>query len=191
MGFAIEDGTGSSREARVDEDHRLHISGVADTRFVFISEEYGNAFLIASHAIIPITTLNTEHAVLYLKNNSSQYHLHVYNIRTCGTQVQKWMMYKGGATTAGTIVTGANPGTITTTLFSSPNTPDITVYSGVNGSTVTNVTMMDHWINGVGHSIEEFDGALILDKNDVLALTVSLSVAGDICTRIMGFYEAN
>ena len=74
--------------------------------------------------------------------------------------------------------------------FDSSNTVSCDCYKGANGSTLTGGTIIENWINAMGHSTEEFDGVLILAKNDSLALTCEVSSAADVCVRVLAFVDA-
>ena len=49
--------------------------------------------------------------------------------------------------------------------------------------------MIEHWVNPVGHSIEIYDGSLILGVNDSIELSVEVASASEICCRVLGYYE--
>jgi hypothetical protein len=69
MGFEIKDGTGTGNVARVDSENKLAVRAVQETEFekAVLS---GRAFNINTE-FLTITT-DTEHALLYLKNNEDR-----------------------------------------------------------------------------------------------------------------------
>ena len=66
MGFKIQDGTGSSREAKVNQDNRLSTSAVTESEADFATE-IGTRFNINTGTINLTDANNT--TVLYIKNN--------------------------------------------------------------------------------------------------------------------------
>ena len=109
----IQDGTGTRNKAQVDSQNRLHVLAVGESQLAYISEKEGSAYIIANRGFETITTINTETPICYIKNTSLTNNLHIYSIRTCGTQVQKWQMYaQVGATSS--IITNALAGSVET-----------------------------------------------------------------------------
>lgn len=186
MSDIIVDGTGQGYQAKVFSDNSLSVSSVSKSQMVKISESNGEAYIFANGGYPNITTLSTEHAILYVKNISTVSDLHIYSIRSCANQVSKWRMYKN--ITGGTIISGAVAALDNNLNLSSPNKCDCDSYSGGDGVTYTGGTMFEHWINDVGHSIENFDGAVILGPSASLTITVELDTAGYICCRMIGYF---
>ena len=69
MGFEIKDGTGTGNVARVDNENKLAVRAVQETEFEK-AVLGGRAFNINTE-FLTITT-DTEHALLYLKNNEDR-----------------------------------------------------------------------------------------------------------------------
>jgi hypothetical protein len=69
MGFEIKDGTGTGNVARVDKENRLAVRAIQETEFEK-AVLGGRAFNINTE-FLTITT-DTEHALLYLKNNEDR-----------------------------------------------------------------------------------------------------------------------
>ena len=69
MGFEIKDGTGTGNVARVDNENKLAVRAVQETEFEK-AVLGGRAFNINTE-FLSITT-DTEHALLYLKNNEDR-----------------------------------------------------------------------------------------------------------------------
>lgn len=187
MGFVIESGTGNSRLVGVADDNRLNISSRTGKRYYYISRDKAECYIFASGDFISITTTGTETGILHIKNTSTTKNLYIENIRTCANQINKWKLYKNS--TGGTLITDETAGSSNNANISSGNVASATVYKGADSKTVSGGTMLEHWINAIGHSTEIFDGALILGLNDSIELSVELASAGDICCRVVGYFE--
>lgn len=187
MSDMILDGTGKGYRLAIDKNNRAQTLSVSKTEMTDISTREGEAYIFASGPFTSITTTGVEHGFMYIKNTSTTKELHIDNIRTCGETIQKWRLYKG--VTAGTLVSGATDGISNNINLTKANQAEVTVYIGSDGSTITDGTMIEHWINDVGHSNEEFDGALVLGTNDTLALSLETDTAGDFCCRMIAYYE--
>jgi hypothetical protein len=183
----IDDGTGSGKQAKVDGSNRLVTLATTKAELEYISEEDGQAFVISHGDYITISTTGTETGILHVKNTSTNKNFHVSSIRTCGTQIQKWKLYKNS--TGGTVLSDQTAGSSQNLNITSANTADLTVYKGADAKTVSGGTMMGHHINDIGHSEDLFEGSLILGTNDSLELTVELASGGDICCRVVGYFK--
>jgi len=184
----IQSGTGNGDYGmEVSIKNRALVESVSENEITFLSEEEGQAYIFASGPFTNITTTGTEHGFLYLKNTSTTKQLHIQSIRTCGETIQKWRVYIDATT--GTLISGASSGNKNNMNLTSANTPDADLFKGSNGSTLTNGTMIEHWINGIGHSVENLEGSLILGKDDTLSLTLETDTAGDFCSRIIAYYK--
>ena len=187
MSIIIEDGKGSGRSAGVDIHNHLQTAAVTRTEMSRASQEDGEAFIFATGAFTAYTSAAGEGAVLYIKNTSTTRLLHIHSLRTCATQQAKWIMYKG--TTGGDIVTTATAGTKENINLTSSATAEATVYRGADNDTQTGGTFLSQWINNAGHSLEEYQGAVILGQSDTLCLTVAVTTNGDVCARFLGYFE--
>lgn len=187
MATIIQDGTGSAHRVKVFADKSMLVSAISKPEMVSVSETTGQAYIFANGGIPNITTTDTEHAILHVKNNSVSKDLYIYSARSCSDQVSKWRVYKN--IIGGTILSNATAGVSNNLNISSANECDCDVYSGSNGVTYSGGSMFEHWINGAGHSIENFEGAIILGTNDSLTITVELDVAGFVCCRMIGYYK--
>lgn len=183
--ITIEDGKGKGYRAEVASDNKLQTSAVSIPKLASVSVDSGKAYMIATQGFISLTTA-TEHGLLYLKYTGDKT-LCVFNIRTCGTGVQKWKMYKDSTT--GTLISGGAAVDVTNMNQTSGNVLSLTALKGADSSTVTNGTVIENWINNGGHSTEELQGALVLGKNDTLVLSCETSTSIDVCIRVH-VYEA-
>lgn len=138
MAFSILDGTGSGKEAGVDQNHRLLTNTISEDISNHVTE-YGGKFNINT-GNVTLTSTN-ESAVLYFKNNEDEtYSITgiVYNLgsSTGGSgQVQCDVYFK---TTGGTIVSNATP----VDILANQNIGDATqldadAYKGAEGYTQT------------------------------------------------------
>lgn len=187
MSEILEDGTGSGNKVKIRKN-RLFTSSEVAPEMAVRSESDGDAYVFASGDFISITTTDTETGILHVKNTSATKNLHIYSIRSCADVINKWKVYKNS--TGGTLITDANAGSQNNLNITSNNEPESDCYKGADSKTVSGGTMLEHWINGVGHSTEVFDGSMILGRNDSVQLTVELGSAGDVCCRIIGYYKA-
>lgn len=185
----IEDGTGSGQRAQVDASNRLKTKAITNCDCKDNSINKAQSYEFATGAFIAPTT-TAEHAILYLKNTSSTKRLHIHVIRTCGSVVQQWLLYKND--TGGTIISDANAGVEVNHNFSSSNVAEADVWAAsAAGKTRSGGAVMSQHINDVGHSEIPFEGALILSQNDSLTLTVQnvASATTLCCVRIHAYYE--
>lgn len=185
----IEDGKGAGNRAQVDIKNRLLTKAVTYCDCKEISERDAQSYEFATGAFIAVTT-TAEHALLYLKNTSSTRHLHIHTMRTCGTAIQKWLLYKND--TGGTLISDINAGTKVNHNFSSSNVAEADVWAASGaGKTRSGGVIMSQHINDIGHSEIPFEGALILGQNDSLTLTVQndASASTVACVRIHAYYE--
>jgi len=183
----IESGEGNRYKAEVKSNNKLATEAVVASRAAYQADVEGQSYLFSTGGFISITTVDTETGIFYIKYNGEG-HLHLTSIRTCGTASNLWKFYKNP--TGGTLISAATAAESNNTKFDSSNTVDVNCYKGANGSTLTGGTVIENWINAMGHSTEEFDGVLILGKNDSLALTCQVPSSASVCVRILGFVDA-
>ena len=183
----IEDGTGSKRLAKVDTRNRLTTYATNLPKLADISDENGDSYIMANGGFISITSTGTESGIVHIKNTSETQDLHISELRTCGTVVSKWRVYKNS--TGGTLISDQTAGINQNMNFTSQNVPDSTVYSGGNAKTVSGGTMIGHHITDIGHSTDILEGSLILGRNDSIQITVELASAGEVCCRLLGYFE--
>lgn len=183
----IDDGTGKGYKAKVNNNNRLFVEAITIPRPSYYSELDESCYLIATESFIDISTTSVDNAIMYLKYNGEG-HFHVVNIRTCGNGAQRWKLLKQPST--GTIIDASATITPQNINLESNKTLTSVSYKGADGNTFTNGTIIDNWINAGGHSIEEFDEALILGKGDSIGLTCEVTAAISICARIYGIEDS-
>jgi hypothetical protein len=175
MGFQIQDGTGSSRKAKVTELNRILVDSITEERAVYNSIEDGNTFVVSTGFLSFTGVTGQENGVLYLKNNSDKKML-VHHIKLwSGTanQLTKITMYKNPTT--GTLISSGITSTIENINLGSSNEYEGLGYQG-NGTflTVTNGDIFGRHYLGVGNQqmlMFMWNGALVLDKGNSLAVT--------------------
>lgn len=178
----IKDGTGSGYHAKVSANNRLNTDGVVESFLRDISNEMEQSYYVAT-GFTDLTTTGNDNAILYFKYTGKE-KISIYNIRTCGTATQQWILLKNP--TAGTIIDDADPATGTNLHLVSANTLTATIYrASGDGKTFTDGTAMAQWINGTGHSIAELDGSLIISQNESIGLTCKISVAATACVTLL------
>jgi len=182
--FKLKDGSGTGTLFKVSSEGRGLVDATSTAEFAYASVVYERSYVAISQ-IQALTTTGAENGNVYLKNTGSK-RLLIQSIRTCGDVQQKWRLYKNPTT--GTLISGATSSMVTNLDLASPKTADVLCYSGGDGLTVTDGSMMEHWQNDTGHSEEILWGGLILDTGNAIALTAEVPSAGDVCSRIL-FYE--
>ena len=196
MGLQIQDGTGSNRKASVNDQNRLGVNSVVNSRISDISEREGKAFIIAS-GFINITTVGSFSAHTYIKNNSDE-DLFIEAIRVCGD---------GGSGATGMnsvqtrIIKNPTTGTFFATAVTAPGINSAKIGSSqefigdalvanTTGLTITNGSFMSNFTSHTpGHTIQSYAGAIILTKGASMILELNPSVAGNICTEIQCWFE--
>ena len=143
--------------------------------------------MFSSGEFTSITTTGTETGIFYLKNTSETRNLFINAIRTCGTVAQKVTFYKNP--TGGTLITDETAAQATNLNFTSSNSASADVYRGADSKTVTGGTWLGQHINHVGHSTVDTSDALVLGRNDSLAVAFELASAGEVCVAIVAYYE--
>lgn len=189
MGIQIEDGTGSGYQAKVDANNRQVAFAYTRCDCADNAIRLGKAFEFATGAFLAPTT-TAEHAVLYLKNKSATEALIIHTLRTCGSAIQQWRAYKNDS--GGTIISDANVGVEENLNFRSTNVAEADVFAAsAAGKTRSGGSWLTQWINDVGHSNLDFEGALVLGSNDSITLTAQNVVSATTlaCARILAYYE--
>ena len=140
----LQDGTGSSIFARVDDNHQLHVFGVTETE-QNAAVESGQSYNINT-GIIALTG-SSDSAVFYMKNNESPLNgdsnividtiiVGINSISATVTEDPIVTIVKNP--TAGTVVSDATPCPIkSNSNFGSNNSLDSLIYIGADGKTLT------------------------------------------------------
>lgn len=187
----IKDGTGKGYLAEVDSNNRLRGFVISRCDCTDISSRTAESYEFATGSFITLANDTNEHAIFYIKNTSSTMHMHIHEIRTCGTAIAKWTMYKND--TGGDLISDGNAGVEVNHNFTSSNVAEADVWTAsASGKTRSGGSWMSQHIDDIGHSELKFEGALILSKNNSLTLTATLASAAaskQVCCRIHVYYE--
>jgi len=173
----------SGYTAEVDQFGDLHTFATSRTESA-INTVAGNTFWTAS-GFISLTTTGSFSGIYYLKNTHATDFFSVEFLRTCNLAAAQWQLYRNPTTgtliSAGTTVTPGNANYADGTILTG------TVLGGADAQTVTDGAIIAQWINGAGHSVQEFKGSLILGPGNSLALTCKPTVATTACVTLMGW----
>lgn len=183
----IQNGWGSGALARVGEDGLLQTKSISTPILEYASAKDGQAYVFSTGDFIDLTSNDTESAILYIKNTSVDKILCIYDIRTCGLSTQLWKLYLDDD--AGTIVTDANAGLSENLNLSSSNNAEADCYRGADSKTRSGGRVGQVWINSMGHSVNNFEGALILGTGNSITLTAEMPTADKCCAMISAYYE--
>lgn len=183
----LEDGKGSGKVAEVSDKNRLLTQSAASTEMHENTQNEEQVYMFSTNGFIAINTLNTETGIMYVKNTSATKNLFIHDIRTCGNQVQKVVIYKNP--TGGTLISNATAGASCNLNFKSSNTPEANIYKGADGSTISSGTHLGQHINGVGHSNISTGDSILLGRNDSIGISFELAASGVVCAAISGYYE--
>jgi hypothetical protein len=186
----IHSGAGTPYVAEVDSNLNLNVRARTVHEAADISEREGLSFEFTSGRFQTLATGTGEQAMFHLENTSTTHQLHILSIRTCNTEVVKWIMYKND--TGGTLISTATAGVATNQNFSSANVASANVYVAAAGDlTRSGGSWFSQWQNGIGHSSTPYEGALIMGTGNSLTLTATADVSAstiEACVRIHGVY---
>ena len=186
----IQSDVGTPYGAEVDSDFNLRVRAKTVHESADISARDGLSFEFATGAYITLANDTNEHAIFYLKNTSSTHDMHIISVRTCNTEIVKWIHYKND--TGGDLISDVNAGTEINHNFNSANVAEADVWAASgSGKTRSGGVQFSQWINGAGHSNVPYHGALILGTGNSLTQTATADVAAatiEVCVRIHGVY---
>ena len=179
----------NGRSVNVTDTNRLKTEAVSSSAISEISKESGEAFIFSSD-FISLTTTGSFNGIVYLKNNSTK-DLYINSIRTCADGTGAVQVKVIEDPTTGTLISDANSGNVRSMSLGSNVTFEGSFYSAsADGKTVTDGTDLTQFINKMaGHSIQEYNGGLILKKSKAFAITAKPSASTDFCLEIQGWLE--
>lgn len=148
----------------------------------------GQFFLFAT-SFIPLTTTGSFSAIFYIKNTSTTKTLHIGKLRTCSDQVCEWKFIKNPTT--GTLISDATAAAVENMNFGSSVLYVGDVYKGADAKTITDGVEAGTWINNIGHSQPDWEGAIMLGPGDSIALSVKPAVAGDACVTVSAWQNGD
>lgn len=185
----IEDGTGAGYIAGVDSNNRLETFSIVESRAADISNRTGKSFLLASD-FISLTTTASFNGIMYVKNNDDL-SLYINAIRTCSDASGSAQIRILSNPTAGTLISDANDSDkLSSNLGSSETFGGLSYAATGDGKTVTDGDQLSQFINrSPGHSIQQYNGSLVLPKGSSMAIVAKPSVATTLCVEIQCWFE--
>lgn len=176
MSTIIQDGGGTNRRVRVNEDNRLEVDGITEERAVFNSIKKGQTFVAFTDFISFTGSGSNQYGLMYIKNTSSLNML-VHHIKIwSGTLNQTAKIYMYDNPTTGTLISGANMAETMNINLGSANEFEGIVYQGTGGTlTVTNGEVMGRHYIGSGNQqmlAMMWNGAMVIPRNSTIAITV-------------------
>jgi len=169
----------------VNEFNQAEVNAVSAPLMSYASQK-GQVFWFASD-FISLTTTGSFSGILYIKNTHKTKLFYIDFLRTCQTAVARWKIIKNPTT--GTLISAGTTTTPQNSHFTSGTSFTGTVLKGADAKTITDGDTAGTWINGVGHSIQRFDGALVLPPTTSVALVVKPTASCDACVTLMGWQK--
>lgn len=198
MGMIIKDGKGRLGSAmRVDEDNRAHVKAVtipiamakSDSSETFILSTYDSTY--NTDGWVSLAAADGFSGFLYFTNTSSDKHLHVHHWEVCGFG-DGYAQFKAIRNpTGGTLISDAISGNVQNLDIGSTDPFRGACYiPSASGKTVTGGEHLTQRVwKTPGHFRAEYEGSIILNKGDSLALLIKPSVDLSICCEVMVFFE--
>lgn len=192
MAVQIEDGTTGGKRASVDDNNRLETFAITESRMADISLRDGKAYIITSD-FVALTTTASFTGMLYIKNTDTSRNLFIDKVRVCGTgtsmNAMQCKFFKNPTT--GTLISDENDGIVVPANLGSNETfPGLVYAASADAKTVTNGTQFSQFtIHLPGHTIQEYDGALIIPGGSSLAIAVQPSAATTACIEVQCWME--
>lgn len=192
MATEIVDGTGKGNRVKVTDDNRLEVFAINASRIADVSNRTGESFILTSD-FISLTTTASFNGMMYIKNNDPDKVLYIDKVRICGTGTSMGYVqskfYKNPTT--GTLISDANTGSAVPANLSSTVDFVGTVYAA-NGDakTITDgVQFSQFTVHLPGHTIQEYQGSLILENGASMGIACKPSYATEICIEIQCWFE--
>lgn len=189
MSEMILDGTGKGYKAKVNSNSRLETFSISEERIADISKT-GYSFLIGSD-FISLTTTASFNGLLYIKNNSSTKDLFIKTIRICadGTGSVQCRLIRNPTT--GTLISDANAAdNLSANAGSNVNFDGLAYSASGDAKTVTDGSNWTQFINKMpGHSVQDYQGAIVIPNGQSVAITAKPSASTDICVEVQAWFE--
>jgi hypothetical protein len=192
MATEIVDGTGKGNRVKVTDDNRLEVFAINESRIADISNKTGESFILTSD-FISLTTTASFNGMMYVKNNDPDKILYVDKVRICGTGTSMGYVqskfFKNPTT--GTLISDANTGLAVPANLSSTVDFVGTVYAASgDAKTITDGDQFSQFtIHLPGHTIQEYQGSLILENGASMGIACKPSYATEICIEIQCWFE--
>ena len=192
MFYIIEDGTGSGNKAKVNEQNRVETFSIIESRISDISNRDGKSYILTSD-FVALTTTGSFNGMLYLKNTSTDKDLYIDRVRVCGTGTSMNAMqcrFVKNPTT-GTLISDANAGiSVASNLGSNEEFEGVNYAASGDGKTVTDGTQFSQFtIHLPGHTIQEYNGAIIIPNGSAMAIEVKPGAATTACIEVQCWFE--
>lgn len=192
MFYIIEDGTGSGKKASVNANNRLDTFSITETRIADISNRDGRSFILTSD-FVALTTTGSFNGMIYLKNTSTDRDMYIDRVRICGTGTSMNAMqcrFVKNPTT-GTLISDANDGiSVASNLGSNEEFTGINYAASGDGKTVTDGTQFSQFtIHLPGHTIQDYNGAIIIPGGSSMAIEVKPGAATTACIEVQCWFE--
>jgi len=186
---SILDGKGRGYRAGVNADNRLETFAISESRVADVSKT-GYSFLVAT-GFVSLTTTGSYNGLVYIKNNSTRRDIFIKTVRTCSTDTGSIQLKLYRNPTTGTLISDANPADQFSANAASSVVFDGLAYSASgDGKTVTDGDNWTQFINrSPGHSIQDYDGAIVIPGGKSMALAAKPSVSTTICVEIQLWFE--
>jgi hypothetical protein len=188
----IVNGVGDQNRAKVNKNNRLETFSITESRMADISLRDGLSYIITSD-FVSLTTTGAFSGMLYIKNTDSSKNLFVDKVRVCGTgtsmNAMQCKFFKNPTT--GTLISDQNDGIVVAANLGSNETfPGLVYAASADGKTVTDGTQFSQFtIHLPGHTIQEYDGALIIPGGSALAIAVQPSASTIACLEVQCWLE--
>lgn len=192
MEIQIVNGAGNGNRASVDKNNRLETFSITESRLADVSLREGKSFILTSD-FVSLTTTGSFNGMMYIKNTDTSLNLFIDKVRVCGTGTSMNSMQVKfiDTPTTGTLISDANPGNARPANLGSREVFPGTVYAAsADGKTVTNGEHLSQFIvHTPGHSVQEYNGALILPGGSSMAIEVKPGTATTVCLEIQCWIE--
>jgi hypothetical protein len=192
MFYIIEDGTGSGSKAKVNAQNRLETFSVIESRISDISNREGKSFILTSD-FVALTTTGSFNGMIYIKNTDTSQDLYIDRVRICGTGTSMNAMqcrFVKNPTT-GTLISDANDGiSVAANLGSNEEFAGTNYAASGDGKTITDGLQFSQFtIHLPGHTIQEYNGAIIIPGGSSMAIEVKPGAATTACIEVQCWFE--
>lgn len=185
MGIMIEDGTGSGKTVKIDENNRLLTYAVTRTDPLYFNDEeqtvYKAVIFVTPHSVNPSIEANTY--FFYVKNTSEK-HLHINRFRHWSESNEIIDIYinVSGSPAGGTEIVPVNSN------LGSGNQADGIFLKGSGITGLSGGTLIGRSRIPSSHDIQviDYESTLILKKNNTVVL--STPIGGSDLEIVMSFY---
>ena len=175
----IEDGTGSGKKARVDDDNRLRVYAVIEDHITHSSENEENAYIWTATAV-----WGADKNALWLRNDNTSAYLAIETISVSPAAACQIEIGVGsGNTVGGTVVTGVNMN------LGSGNVAEATCrHTNTNCDASAGLTIIKTFWGAVQNNRVDYKGALMLDYLGEVGIGLITDV-GSTSVTITGYYH--